>query len=110
MKTQGHLTAYAFVFFAIIISIAFTDTAGAQNKHPLKHTDYDAWRSINTQTLSRNGEFLAYALFPQDGDGEVVVRNLRTGVEWRQPAGARPEPGRPDPLAALLEDAPPTER
>jgi len=110
MKTQRYFHVITYVTASIILAIAFTGTASPQNKRPLKHTDYDAWRSINTQTLSRNGEFLAYALFPQDGDGEVVVRNLRTGVEWRQPAGARPEPGRPDPLAALLEDAPPTER
>src|SRR5205085_10640020 len=52
--------------------------------------DYDAWRSIQGQTLSRDGKYLAYALVPQDGDGEVVVRHLESGKEWRAGRGAAP--------------------
>ncbi|HWP44569.1 MAG TPA: hypothetical protein VNO14_15085, partial [Blastocatellia bacterium] len=59
-------------------------------KRPLTHADYDSWRSIQSQQLSRDGKFLAYLLVPQDGDGEVVVRNLATGAEWRHPRGAQP--------------------
>lgn len=77
----------------------------AQQKRPLAHHDYDSWRSIMSQELSPDGKFLAYGLFPQAGDGEVVIRNLATGQEWRQPAGQRPEPPRPNFAAA--EDEPP---
>ena len=59
-------------------------------KRPLTHADYDSWRSIQGQSLSRDGKFVAYALVPQDGDGEIVVRNLTTGVEWRHSRGAAP--------------------
>ncbi len=77
----------------------------AQTKRPLRHTDYDAWRDIHSQRLSPDGNYVAYGLFPQQGDGEVVVRNLKTGAEWRTPAGARPEPSRPDPaLENPVED------
>jgi dipeptidyl aminopeptidase/acylaminoacyl peptidase len=62
----------------------------ASSKRPLTHQDYDGWRSIQGQTISRDGKFIAYALVPQDGDGEVVVRNLATGVEWRYGRGWRP--------------------
>lgn len=61
-------------------------------RRPLTHADYDSWRSIQGQQLSRDGKLVAYALVPQDDDGEVVVRNLATGVEWRHPRGKRPEP------------------
>jgi dipeptidyl aminopeptidase/acylaminoacyl peptidase len=64
----------------------------AQNKRPLNHNDYDGWTSIVAQKLSNDGKFLAYGLFPQEGDGEVVVRNLITGKEQREPAGMRPAP------------------
>src|SRR5262249_50471878 len=59
-------------------------------KRPLTHNDYDGWRLIQAQTLSPDGKFVAYALAPEDGDGEVVVRNLETGKEWRAPRGALP--------------------
>jgi dipeptidyl aminopeptidase/acylaminoacyl peptidase len=69
----------------------------AQNKRPLNHNDYDAWRSIVGERLSNDGKFLVYGLFPQEGDGEVVIRNLVTGKEQREPAGARPAPAPPTP-------------
>lgn len=59
-------------------------------KRPLHHRDYDSWRSIPAQVLSRDGKFLAYALFPQEGDGQIVVRNLTTGKELKENAGALP--------------------
>ena len=59
-------------------------------KRPLAHSDYDSWRAIQGQSLSRDGRYVAYALVPQDGDGEVVVRNLASGVEWRHSRGAAP--------------------
>src|SRR5258707_14576064 len=73
--------------FLLLFSVAF-----AQTKRPLNHNDYDSWRSIVGQKLSNDGKFLAYGAFPQDGDGEVIIRNLVTGKEQREPAGARPTP------------------
>jgi dienelactone hydrolase len=64
-------------------------TQSASAKRPLTHQDYDGWRSIQGPHLSREGKFLAYALTPQDGDGELVVRNLETSKEWRHPLGSR---------------------
>ena len=65
---------------ATLLTVSF-----AQSKRPLNHNDYDGWRSIVGQKLSNDGKFLAYGLFPQEGDGEVVVRNLVTGKEQREP-------------------------
>ena len=56
-------------------------------KRPLNHRDYDPWRAISGQVLSHDGKFLAYSLFPEEGDGEVVVKNLATGKEVRESAG-----------------------
>ncbi|HXB19893.1 MAG TPA: hypothetical protein VNV88_00860, partial [Candidatus Solibacter sp.] len=79
----------------------------AQTKRSLRHTDYGSWRDIQSQNLLPDGSFLAYGLFPQEGDGEVIVRNLKTGAEWREPAGARPEPPRPNQALTSEEDLPP---
>ena len=48
------------------------------------------------QQVSRDGKFVAYAYMPQDGDGEIVVRNIATGVDWRAPRGYRPPVPPPD--------------
>lgn len=82
----------------LLLAAAFAQTG----KRPLNHKDYDGWRSITGQKLSNDGKFLAYGLFPQEGDGEVVVRNLVTGQETRHPAGARPQPA----LAGASEEGP----
>jgi dipeptidyl aminopeptidase/acylaminoacyl peptidase len=77
-------------FYAAIAILAFATLAFAQSKRPLHHRDYDGWRSIQSEVLSRDGKFLAYALFPEDGDGELVVRNIATGKELRENAGSPP--------------------
>jgi dipeptidyl aminopeptidase/acylaminoacyl peptidase len=74
-------------------------------KRPLNHRDYDGWRAIVGQKLSPDGKWLAYGLFPQEADGEVVIRNLVTGKEQREPAGARPQPV----PATGAEEGPPPE-
>src|SRR5687768_17204193 len=68
----------------------------ATAKRPLTHNDYDSWRSIQAPQISRDGTFVAYAYMPQDGDGEIMVRNIASGVEWRAPRGYRPPAPPPD--------------
>src|SRR5690349_24889103 len=97
-RTHRVLSLCACLLAALTLSFA-------QGKRPLNHNDYDGWRSIVGQKLSNDGKFLAYGLFPQEGDGEVVVRNLVTGKEQREPAGMRPAPV-PN---ATPEEGPPAE-
>ncbi len=77
---------------AVLLAVSFllSISAQAQQKRPLTRDDFDGWRSIQGQAISRDGKFVAYASVPQDGDGEVVVRNLATGKEWRAQRGAQP--------------------
>ncbi len=86
---------------ALALSAAFAQTA----KRPLNHRDYDGWKTISNPRLSADGKFLAYGVFPQEGDGEVVVRNLATGADTHFPAGVRPQP----PATAPVEEGPPPE-
>jgi dipeptidyl aminopeptidase/acylaminoacyl peptidase len=72
--------------FAFVVSAA----ALAQQKRPLTRDDFDIWRSIQGQIISRDGKFIAYAAVAQEGDGEVIARNLATGKEWRAPRGMQP--------------------
>ena len=68
----------------------------APAKRPLNHQDYDSWRSLLATQVSRDGKFVAYAYVPQDGDGEIIVRNIATGVDWKAPRGYRPPVPPPD--------------
>ena len=81
-------------FSTLRVSAQQTTTTAA--KRPLTHQDYDSWRSIQAQQISRDGKFVAYAFMPQDGDGEIVLRNVASGTEWRAPRGYRPPVPPPD--------------
>jgi len=83
---------------ALLATMALAQQAGPAPgaKRALTHQDYDSWRSIVAQQVSRDGKFVAYAYVPQDGDGEIVVRNIATGVDWRAPRGYRPPVPPPD--------------
>jgi dienelactone hydrolase len=56
-------------------------------KRPISYDAYDGWKSIQGTKLSRDGAWLVYTLAPQDGDGELVVRNLKAATELRYGRG-----------------------
>ena len=76
----------------VAVTLTWTAPAATQtgSKPPITHDVYDSWRAIQDTTLSRDGVWLIYALAPQDGDGELVARNLRTGAERRHARGRDP--------------------
>jgi dipeptidyl aminopeptidase/acylaminoacyl peptidase len=81
---------------ASMLSLSVAAQSPATAKRPITHQDYDSWRSILATQVSRDGKFVAYAYVPQDGDGEIVVRNIATGVDWRSSRGYRPPLPPPD--------------
>ncbi len=64
-----------------------TASAPAAPLKAITHDVYDSWNAIQGVRLSDDGQWLAYTLQPQDGDGHLVVKNLATGAELRQPRG-----------------------
>lgn len=69
-------------------------------RRPLTPADWDRWRSIVGTTLSADGEWVAYSLVPQVGEGELVVRATHAPTEWRV---ARGFIGRPQVVAGFQE-------
>ncbi len=100
IRCRLHLSSLCLV---LVVAAA---VAQSPAKRPLTHQDYDAWRSIQSPLLSPDGKYLAYAVFPQEGDGEIVIRELASAREWREPIGAPPPPPDPDATAAPEEEAP----
>ena len=91
MRKRFHLRSSIVVVFLLCVGVApgFAQ-ANAPQKKPITHDVYDAWKSIQGTKLSADGTWLAYALTPQEGDGELVVRNLKTNAEIRAPRGRDP--------------------
>src|SRR5215471_5195829 len=63
----------------------------ASAKRPLTYDVVDYWKSIQGTRLTEDGQWLAYATTAQSEDGELVVRNLRTGREFKQARGTSPQ-------------------
>lgn len=77
----------------IIAAVALLLSCGSINaeKKALSHEDFDAWKGVNNYSLTRDGEWAAYAVNPQDGDGELYFRNTRTGRTLTVPRGYNPQ-------------------
>jgi dipeptidyl aminopeptidase/acylaminoacyl peptidase len=73
--------------------------SAAAQKRAITPQDFDSWKSISGQAISHDGRYVAYGLFPQEGDGQVVIRDLTTGKDQMEAAGQLPPPPVEDPAA-----------
>ena len=84
------------VLVAVLYSLSSVAAATVANpattKRALTHNDFDAWRTIATPVVSRDGKWLAYSVQPQDGDGELVLRDVASNADHRVGVGALPPP------------------
>src|SRR5439155_308402 len=78
------------IAIALVCRVGVVPSAQQAHKKPITHDVYDSWKSIQGTKISRDGTWVAYALVPQDGDGELVVRSLKTNAEYRAPRGRDP--------------------
>jgi dipeptidyl aminopeptidase/acylaminoacyl peptidase len=95
LRFQRHTRVVLYAALLVFVGASWSSApldaqSGATGKKPLSYDAYDAWWSIQGTALSRDGEWLAYALTSQGLDGQLVVRNLRTGQELRHPRGTNP--------------------
>ena len=91
--------ASKYLVLILCFSLLSSSQSFAQStaKRPLTAQDFDSWKSLQGSALSRDGKFVAYVMQPQDGDGELIVKNVISGSEWRSPRGYRPPTPPPDP-------------
>ncbi len=60
---------------------------GAGEKKVLDHTSFDDWKAVKNTGLSNSGEWAAYAVDPQEGDGILYFYNTRNGKKVSLPRG-----------------------
>jgi len=92
------------MLFVIVSLMLFGLYAGAQNPlpappqakdekaaiktpRPIELNDILAWKSIRGAVLSPDGQWFAYLVSPQEGDGEITVRQTKGTKEYKFPAG-----------------------
>ena len=46
-------------------------------KKSLDHTVYDSWQSIGEKLISANGNFVAYTINVQEGDGNLIIQSTK---------------------------------
>lgn len=68
----------------VSVLLAFTSFAFAQ-KPPLNHSVYDDWKSVNSVIIPYDGEWMITNVAAQDGDGYLLIRNLKKGTEYNLP-------------------------
>ena len=82
-----------------VFTLLCVSACALAQKRPITAKDFDSWRTINGQVLSPDGHYIAYGVFPLEGDGEVIVRNLSTSKDTHENAGELPPPPPDDPNA-----------
>ncbi len=92
-------------FLASVCLLALA-IAAVGAKRPVTIKDFDSWRSLQNQQLSDDGKWLVYASFPEEGDGELIIRNLANGAEQYVPAGVRPPTPPPNYASPNPEERP----
>ncbi len=71
--------ALKLLVFAVLISSLLS----AAGKKTLGIYDSLKWKRISGATLSEDGRWFGYALVPNLGKAEVVIKDLKTGKEYK---------------------------
>ncbi len=75
-----------YLSFCILFILPFTCWSQTV-KRSLNADDYDSWKSVKETTLSKDGQWVAYEINPQEGDGQLFVENPTTSRKILIPRG-----------------------
>jgi dipeptidyl aminopeptidase/acylaminoacyl peptidase len=79
-----------FLVTIFIVGKGISTPAVAQNSQ-LTFEDVMKWEDISDHTVSDNGEWMAYSVWPDRGDGEVRVRHVEDGTVHTIALGDNPQ-------------------
>jgi len=92
MNVKRARLTFVLALAAALVAIAPLGPLDAQNapaaaKRPIALDDILSFRAMAGQSLSPNGQWLAYRLSPLQGDSEVVIRSTSGAQEWKFAVG-----------------------
>lgn len=61
----------------LIVLLLISQTLFAQQKRPLTHDDYDAWESLSSQKITKDGKWVGFQISPQEGDGRLEIFSFK---------------------------------
>jgi hypothetical protein len=70
MKIKGFVVS-------VILLLLGTQFLFAQQKRALTHEDYDAWESLSSQKITKNGNWVGFQVSRQDGDGRLEIFSFK---------------------------------
>ncbi len=73
--------------FIVFASFLWSMCAYSQKK-PLDHTVYDGWESIAERQISNNGQWVAFTVTPQEGDGKLMIAKADGSSMMEIPRGS----------------------
>jgi hypothetical protein len=88
VQHQRRFVALLGVALVALVWSAWPLSAQVRAKRPLTYDVYESWKSIGGARLSDDGQWFAYSLTSQAEDGVLVVRNVRSGQEFKHPRGS----------------------
>lgn len=71
-------------------SAALLPAMGLQAKKALGHDDFDNWKLVSNHLLTRNGQWGAYSVNAQQGDGVLTFYNTKSGKKIEIERGYKP--------------------
>ena len=69
---------------------------------PIDLADMATWKSIRNTAISNDGQWFAYRVSPAEGDGEIIVKQVKGTKEYKFPAGGSGGAGVPAAFAGLF--------
>ena len=73
----------------LALALLFTALSVSAQKPALDHSVYDSWKTLRGISLPQNGDILLYMVTPGEGDGLLVIENIRTGNKIEVPRATR---------------------
>jgi dienelactone hydrolase len=87
-KTPIHLVFLLALSFLLSTYSQPTEQVTKITPRPLESIqDIMAWKNIRSPVVSNNGQWFAYYLSPNEGDGEVIIRQIKGDKVYRFPIG-----------------------
>jgi len=62
-----------------LLSLFLISSTFAQNKKVIDHTAYDGWKTLKSDRISNDGNYICYEITPHKGDGFLYIYDVKSG-------------------------------